>query len=793
MKRMKCSVIFLILFWLFLSGVGQAQDSGWPREIKKNGDSLVLYQPQLDSWKDREVMEFRMAIMLTPAGESKPIAGALWLKAITDVNLETREVLINNIKVMKIRFSVIDEALGKKAEATTMAMLPKAPVTVSLDRVLAGLKAAQEAQKPLPLKNDPPKIYVSYSPARLVIFDGEPVLVPIHGTQLQYVINTNWDIFSDLFSGSYYLLDKDMWLTAIDLKGPWTKATFLPADFLKIPQSDNWKHVQANVPPKSVPRTAPNIYVSTLPAELIVLKGNPRLKSIKGTSISYVANTESDLFYCKADASFYYLVAGRWYRSLSLSGPWTYATPDLPPDFAKIPADQDKARVRASVPGTPEAQEAITVASIPQTATVSRNKATLNVVYTGDPEFKVIEGTTLYYAVNTRTTVIMVSQVSYYACERAVWFVSSSPKGKWVVAESVPQVIYTIPPSSPIYDVTYVVIKESTPDYVVISFTAGYTGCFVSGGVVFWGTGYYYPAYWYPTPIPYYYPYPYTWGCNAWYNPATNTYYRGGVVYGPYGGFGAGAVYNASTGTYARGFAAYGPYGGYKVGTAYNPSTGAWAHGAAAYGPNGAWRAGRGYNPQTGTFAAGAQGTNIYGSWGRGVVSRGDEWVRGGYRTTAQGSVAEVRTSEGTGAMSFKSDDHSGGVVKTQNDTYVGRDGNIYKKTDSGWEKWDSGNWTGTKNHTGNQRTTITRNGLSTEKTQKPMPQSTEELQSKNKITSRRQMEKGNFSTQTMDRSTFEGLNKQASAREIGKQRTINWQRSRSRFEHGGMFQGFRR
>ena len=53
-------------------------------------------------------------------------------------------------------------------------------------------------------------------------------------------------------------------------------------------------------------------------------------------------------------------------------GPWTFATPTLPADFKKIPLEHDRSRVLASVPGTPQAAEAILLAQIPQTARVSK-------------------------------------------------------------------------------------------------------------------------------------------------------------------------------------------------------------------------------------------------------------------------------------------------------------------------------------------------------------------------------------------------------------------------------------
>ena len=55
---------------------------------------------------------------------------------------------------------------------------------------------------------------------------------------------------------------------------------------------------------------------------------------------------------------------------------------------------------------------------------------------------------------------------------------------------------------------------------------------------------------------------------HASYNPWTGAYGRGAVAYGPYGGAGVGARYNPRTGTYARGAAAWGPYGARGAATA---------------------------------------------------------------------------------------------------------------------------------------------------------------------------------------------------------------------------------
>ena len=149
----------------------------------------------------------------------------------------------------------------------------------------------------------------------------------------------------------------------------------------------------------------------------------------------------------------------------------------------------------ASVPGTPQAREAVIASTIPQTATVDRSKAKLTVNYEGDPTFAPIPETDLQYATNTATPVIMVNASTYYANESGLWFVASAPLGPWAVATSVPAEIYTIPPSNPLYYVTSCHVYGSTPEYVYTGYTPGYLGTVVAdGGVVVNGTGYQYPS-----------------------------------------------------------------------------------------------------------------------------------------------------------------------------------------------------------------------------------------------------------------------------------------------------------
>ena len=143
------------------------------------------------------------------------------------------------------------------------------------------------------------------------------------------------------------------------------------------------------------------------------------------------------------------------------------------------------------------------------------------------------------YATNTLDKVIKVGDV-YYLCLQGVWFMSSSPNGPWTTATSVPQEIYSIPPSSPVYNVTYVT-QSTVPDGTIqSSYTAGYFGTFIAGAalgaILANGTGYYYPPY-YGYPVggyPIYHPYACTYGAGAYYNPYMGAYGVARGVYGPY-------------------------------------------------------------------------------------------------------------------------------------------------------------------------------------------------------------------------------------------------------------------
>jgi hypothetical protein len=542
------------------------------------------------------------------------------------------------------------------------------------------------------LKNDPPFIFVSYTPAILLGVDGEPVLAEIPKTDLKFVVNTVWPLFFDKNNSQYYLLLNDIWLTAGDLHGPWSRVTKLSKAFEKVPDSGKFADVKKAVPPPQVANAViPQVFYSQFPAEVILFEGRPTYSAIPGTQLVYANNTDSPVFVYGATQTYYYLAAGRWFSAQSLTGPWTFASLTLPPDFANIPLSSPASAILASVPGTSQAKDAVLIAQIPTVMELNPTTAAAQakVDYTGSPQFAPIEGTTLQYATNTPDKVIQVGDV-YYLCLQGVWFMSTTPQGPWTTASSVPQVIYTIPPSSPVYNVTYVTQVTTSSGNVQSSYTAGYLGAFVMGAavgaIVANGSGYYYPPYiGYPAyGYPVYHPYP--------------------TCYGAYGAYGT-SYYHTSTGAYGVSQTANGPYGSATRTASYNPYTGTSTRTASTSTAYGKQTVGQAYNPYTGSYGATHQGSSPTAQWGSSYVSEGNKSATTQHYSTSQGTVASGQTSSGGKVAGTSSAYGNTAVGKSSSgDLYAGHDGNVYKNTGSGWQKSNgSGGWSSV-NTTQNQQ-----------------------------------------------------------------------------------------
>jgi hypothetical protein len=501
--------------------------TAWPIRLDSPSGVIDVYQPQPEKLEG-DKLTARAAVSVQAPGAADPVFGAIWMQARVATDRDTRTISILDLNVRRVRFPDSQDQQQQQLAQVLQHELPRLNVTFALDELMTSLDVAEkEKSATAQLQTTPPKIIFTTTPATLITIDGPPKLQQAQQPGVMRVVNTPFILLLDMPTKRYYLKAGDTWMTAADVTGPWANAATVPqtvaaeAQQLAPPPDPNAPQAGAPLPPPGPPG---QIIVAEEPTELISTDGEPQYTPVLGNELLYVTNTQSDVFMEVGTQQVYVLLSGRWYHAPSLRGPWEYVAADkLPPSFARIPPNSPKAYVLASVAGTMEAKDARLDAAIPQTAAVTRDAgASLNVPYDGEPVFEPIQETPVSYCSNTPEAVLLVNS-RYYCCHQAVWYESAVARGPWAVCVSVPQVIYTIPPSCPVYHVRYVYVYDYTPTVVYVGYLPGYTGCFVYGPTVVYGTGYLYPA-WYRT---IYVPRARTWGFGARYDIVASSWGEG--------------------------------------------------------------------------------------------------------------------------------------------------------------------------------------------------------------------------------------------------------------------------
>ncbi|MGH8173659.1 MAG: hypothetical protein ACREPX_10945, partial [Rhodanobacteraceae bacterium] len=407
----------------------------WPRAFNEGGKQIVIHQPQLESWvgtslKARAAVAVKTGTKNDQDGKPHDVMsyGVVWFTARTDTDKVERSVTLSDITVDKVGFPT-DKAHEAQYTEALKTIAAHGGQVVNLDLLEAALainQAVSSGSSTL-VNNDPPALIFSFKPALLVLIDGNPVLKPSGVAGVERVVNTRSLLLKH--DNRYYISVAHKWVVAAAVTGPY-KVTDKVASSLEQAKA---KAVEAKLvdvldQPEGDLKTAldsgtlPEMLVSSKPAELVMVNGDPEFVDIPGTQLAYVSNTGSDVIVDKSrDNAWYVLISGRWFTAASSNGPWAFVDgKSLPADFMKIPPDSEKSAVLASIPGTPEARESLIANSIPQTAAVDLGKASLDVDYDGAPEFKPIDGTSLNFAWNTAMPVIQVSANSYYAVDNGV-------------------------------------------------------------------------------------------------------------------------------------------------------------------------------------------------------------------------------------------------------------------------------------------------------------------------------------------------------------------------------------
>ena len=155
---------------------------------------------------------------------------------------------------------------------------------------------------------------------------------PIPGTGLEYVENTNGDIFRlerrVLRPGLRPLVQGSVagWALGVREQGE------MPPDFAKIPLDSPKSTVLASVP--GTPQATEGLIANSIPqtatitrseAKLtVVYDGEATFVPIEGTSMSYAKNTSVPVIKV-SDNNYYCVEAGVWFKGPTPQGPWRVA------------------------------------------------------------------------------------------------------------------------------------------------------------------------------------------------------------------------------------------------------------------------------------------------------------------------------------------------------------------------------------------------------------------------------------------------------------------------------------
>ncbi len=204
----------------------------------------------------------------------------------------------------------------------------------------AGAAPAGSAQPAKPA-GPAPRVLVSNQPALLVRVDGPPRLEPVKGTKLTHVANTN----AILLKGKhgYYLPVNGGFMTATDLSGTWTVVKTPPkvlatakAAAIAGGQVDLYGDAPAGAA-RLTAANAPRVFVSTRPAELVVIDGDPSYREVPGTRLTRLVNTEARVYRNRQDGSIYLQSPQGWLRAPAFNGPWDFvAAAELPEGLQQL-------------------------------------------------------------------------------------------------------------------------------------------------------------------------------------------------------------------------------------------------------------------------------------------------------------------------------------------------------------------------------------------------------------------------------------------------------------------------
>ena len=123
----------------------------WSRQVKVPTATLLVYQPQVESWSGN-MLTFRSAVAVRPAGAKDEVFGVIWATARTQVDRVSRIVALEDFKVTRSNFPTLPDQGSTYVAALEAKMMPSER-TIALDRLEASLAASGAVKLSVQVQN----------------------------------------------------------------------------------------------------------------------------------------------------------------------------------------------------------------------------------------------------------------------------------------------------------------------------------------------------------------------------------------------------------------------------------------------------------------------------------------------------------------------------------------------------------------------------------------------------------------------------------------------------------------
>ena len=485
--------------------------------------------------------------------------------------------------------------------------IPDEDRVIALDRVLASVDRSQIVPERNVAGREGGPARDLLQPDRRpssVNLDGEPIWSPIDRRTTSSSRSTRTGISSSTGRRRPSTCKRRSLAEGGDLKGPGRRRASCPRASASSPADDELEGSEGRAARTRTidPGKAPKVFVSSTPAEMILLDRRPAVSAGRG----HVASSGSATPRATSSASgskrrrSTTSWPGAGSRAPGFDGPWTFATPTLPADFQKIPLEHPRSRVLASVPGRSRRRRRV----LPRPGAPDRAREQEDSCKApggrlpGRAQVRADREDERRARRQHRQETSSRSATSTTCGYEGVWFMRAAARTVpgTVSRPRYPKEIYEIPISSPVPQRHLRDVSRDDDDAVghLRVPPAMYTGVMVAWGCAVWGSGWLLPAVLrrllrrlsaattvsYPT-----------YGYGASVQPVDGRVRPTAVAYGPY--WRRRCQRRATTRapvTYSRGAAAYGP-----VRCRAPPA--------------------RPTTRRTGAYGQTRQGSNVYGSW----------------------------------------------------------------------------------------------------------------------------------------------------------------------------------